>query len=90
MIDTLTDARAMQLIKEMPDYEDVTKFVPSIVQYFLPLPVNETRLAFYKNTLLEGQPDYTWAEKLSQPASAARSLRALLKTIAVAPDFQLC
>lgn len=90
MIDTLTDARAMQLIKEMPDYEDVTKFVQSIVQYFLPLPVNETRLAYYKNTLLEGQPDYTWAEKLNQPASAARSLRALLKTIAVAPDFQLC
>lgn len=90
IIDAMTDERALQLIKEMPDYEDVTKFVASFVKYMLPVSVSESRLTYYKTTLLEGQPDYTWAEKLKQPASAARSLRMLLKAIAVAPDFQLC
>lgn len=90
VIDAMSDVRAMQLITEMPNYEDVTSFVANIAKYLLPVPVNETRLAYYKTTLLEGQPDYTWSEKLKQPASAARSLRSLLKTIAVAPDFQLC
>jgi len=90
MIDLLTDERALQLIQEIPEHDDVTKFVSGIVRYMLPVPVSETRLTYYKNTLLEGQPDYTWGEKLKQPASAARSLRTLLKAIAVAPDFQLC
>jgi hypothetical protein len=89
-IDSLPDAKAMDFIKEFPNYDDPAAFVAEVAKYMLPVTISAERLAYYKSTLLEGQPDYTWAEKLQQPASASRSFKLLLKTMAVAPDFQLC
>jgi hypothetical protein len=86
----MPDAKAMDFIKEFPNYDDPVKFVAEVAKYMLPVTVSDERLTYYKSTLLEGQPDYTWAEKLQQPASASRSFKLLLKTMAVAPDFQLC
>lgn len=89
-IDSITDAKALEFIKEFPDYDEPAKFVAHVAKYMLPVAVSDERLAYYKSTLLEGQPDYTWAEKLQQAASASRSFKLLLKAMAVAPDFQLC
>ncbi len=89
-IDAMSDARANAFIREFADYAEVDKFVKNVVVFLLPVEVSQSRLDFYKNTLLEGQPDYTWAEKLAQPAAAARAMRELLKAIVKAPDFQLC
>ncbi|MFN4985853.1 MAG: DUF1800 family protein [Ignavibacteria bacterium] len=89
-IDSMTDAKALEFIKEFPSYDEVDKFVAEVARYMLPVAVSAERLAYYKATLLEGQPDYTWAEKLQQAASASRSFKLLLKAMAVAPDFQLC
>lgn len=89
-VDALPESRAMEFIKEFPNYDDPAKFVEAVAKYMFPVAVSAERLAYYKSTLLEGQPDYTWAEKLQQPASATRSFKGLLKVMAVAPDFQLC
>jgi uncharacterized protein (DUF1800 family) len=90
LIDAMTDARANAFIKEFADYDDVAKFVLGVTKFLLPVEVSQARLDFYKSALLEGQPDYTWAEKLDVPSAAARAMRELLKAIAKAPDFQLC
>jgi len=90
LIDKMTDARANAFIKEFANYDDVDKFVKDVTIFLLPVAISSARLEFYKGALLEGQPDYTWAEKLLVPSAAARSMRELLKAIAKAPDFQLC
>jgi hypothetical protein len=90
LIDAMTETRANAFIKEFPQYEDVDAFVKDVTMFLLPVAVSAERLAYYKNALLEGQPDYTWAEKLMQPAAASRAVKELLKAIAKAPDFQLC
>lgn len=89
-IDAMTDARANAFIREFSAFNDVSEFVKSVVEFLLPVAVSDERLTFYKSALLEGQPDYTWAEKLQQPSASARALKELLKSIAKAPDFQLC
>lgn len=90
LIDAMTEARANAFIREFTSFEDVEAFVRDVTVFLLPVAVSAERLAYYKNALLEGQPDYTWAEKLMQPAAAARAMKELLKAIAKAPDFQLC
>jgi uncharacterized protein (DUF1800 family) len=90
LIDAMSDTRANAFIREFPNYEDVDAFVKDVTVFMLPVAVSAERLAYYKNALLEGQPDYTWAEKLMQPPAASRAMKELLKAIAKAPDFQLC
>lgn len=88
-IDAMTDARANAFIKEFSTYADVVAFVKSVVTFLLPVAISPARLDFYKTALLEGQPDYTWTEKLLVPSASARAMRELLKAIVKAPDFQL-
>ncbi|MCX6140200.1 MAG: DUF1800 family protein [Candidatus Kapabacteria bacterium] len=90
LIDAMTDTRANAFIREFNKYDDVAAFVLGVTKFLLPVAVSQARLDFYKNALLENQPDYTWGEKLQVPAAAARAMRELLKAIAKAPDFQLC
>ena len=90
LIDSMTDVRANVFIREFSKYEDVAAFVLGVTKFLLPVAVSPARLDFYKSALLEGQPDYTWAEKLLVPSASARAMRELLKAIAKAPDFQLC
>lgn len=90
LIDAMTDARANAFIREFDDHTEVEKFVRNVTTFLLPVPISQERLTYYKNTLLEGQPDYTWAEKLETASASARAMRELLKAIAAAPDFQLC
>lgn len=90
LITSLTDAQAVVLIKQFPDYTDVNKLVTAMTEYYLPMPVSQARHDNYVKILLNNAPDYEWGNILKDAAACGTRFRGFLNALVKAPDFHLC
>ncbi|MBI2793285.1 MAG: DUF1800 domain-containing protein [Ignavibacteria bacterium] len=90
LVESMSDSRVNEFIREFDDYTDIVKLTTNIVDYLLPAPVTTERLDYYVQTVIQGAPTYEWPGILGNPTTAAARVRNLLLSISKAPDFQLC
>jgi hypothetical protein len=91
------DVLALATGTSMPS--DPNVIVNELSQLLFPLPLTATQLAFLKNTLLPGLPDYEWtvewASYVADPTNATKlsavkgKLQALVTVMMQMPEFQL-
>jgi uncharacterized protein (DUF1800 family) len=90
LINSISDTRVNEFIREFDDYTDVVKLTTNILDFLLPVPVTTERLDYYVQAVIQGAPTYEWPSILDNPTTAASRIRNLLLTMSKAPDFQLC
>jgi uncharacterized protein (DUF1800 family) len=76
-------------IKQFPDYQEVAKLVEQISFLFLAKPASKNQVEKYTKIVLQGSPDYEWANILNLPGSLANRIKVLLIQIIKSPDFHL-
>lgn len=89
-VNGLNDQSAVALAMQFPDYDDVHKLVANTAALLLPRPLSTGRRAALEAKLLQGAPDYEWANIIADTATAGIRIKDLLTTITQLPDFQLC
>lgn len=78
--------------KKMPEYQDADKFIEHLTNYFLPVPMDETRLSEYKIEMLveAGTNEAGWGNLIdSEAKSAGDAIRLVINNLIYTPDFQL-
>lgn len=89
-INAINDQRALDFVRQFPDYEDVHVLVNNIAALLLPRPLSNGRRTALEATLLQGAPDYEWPNIIDDPGTTGVRIKDLLTTITQLPDFQLC
>jgi len=90
VLSKMTDAIALEFIKQFPDHTNASKLIDQVALLLLPRKLSTARKAALMDTLLGGAPDYEWPNILSStPSSAVRQMKDVLGRITELPDFQL-
>ncbi len=90
LVQSMSNDAAASFARQFAGSDNVQTLVQAITEFLLPKPISQKRLQTYTQSLLQGAPDYEWSSILRESNSAGPRIKALLTTLAKAPDMQLC
>ena len=89
----------LKVISKIPNAEDPNAMIAGVVALALPWPLTSEQLAYLKEILIPGLPDFEWTVEygayLLDPTDDAKKmavenrLRALFMAVLALPEFQL-
>jgi uncharacterized protein (DUF1800 family) len=88
-----TDEKLINLAKKFMGYDNATTATDSLVNYFLPVSLDTSRMQQYLSVMLQGAgtDESGWSALIEAgDKKAADGIRALIDRLLKSPDFQLC
>ncbi len=77
--------------KKFNNYMNANSLINEIIEYFLPIAIDTSRINRYKTIMLNDIPENDWGNSYNSSSSkVATGLRNLLVEIILSPDFNLC
>ena len=77
VVNGMSDQDALDFVQQFPGYDDVHELLTNVAATLLPRPMSDGRRTALEGKLLQGAPDYEWANIVNNPGTAGLRIRDL-------------